>query len=157
MKFGFPGGSSGKESACNAGDSVSILVRKIPWRRDSPPTPVFLGFPGGSDSKESACNEEDLGSIPGLGKSPGGRHDNPLQYSWLENPHGQRSLASLARPSIRSQRVGHDWATKHRTFCLLHNAWELVLLQNLVWRHLKISDVTTAHLMIVCLSIEASP
>ena len=35
----------------------------------------------------------DLGSIPGLGRSPGGGHDNPLQYSSLENPHGQRSLA----------------------------------------------------------------
>ena len=58
MKWGFPGGSAGKESACNAGDPVSILVRKIPWRRDSLPTPVFLGFPGGSDSKESACHEE---------------------------------------------------------------------------------------------------
>ena len=33
----------------------------------------------------------DLGLIPGLGRSPGGRHGNPLQYSWLENPHGQRS------------------------------------------------------------------
>ena len=83
MKFGFPGGLSGKESACNAGDSVSILVRKIPWRRDSPPTPVFLGFPGGSDSKESACHERDMGLIPGLGRSPGGRHGNPLQYSIL--------------------------------------------------------------------------
>ena len=38
-----------------------------------------------SDSKESACNAEDLGSIPGLGKSPGGRKGYPLQYSGLEN------------------------------------------------------------------------
>ena len=38
-----------------------------------------------SDSKESACNVEDLGSIPGLGKSPGGRKGYPLQYSGLEN------------------------------------------------------------------------
>ena len=35
---------------------------------------------------------EDLGSIPGLGKSPGGGHGNPLQYSFLENLHGQRNL-----------------------------------------------------------------
>ena len=53
-----------------------------------------LGFPGGSDSKESACNVGDLGSIPGVGRSPGGGHDNPLQYACLENPHGQRSLSS---------------------------------------------------------------
>ena len=35
----------------------------------------------------------DSGSIPGSGRSPGGGHGNPLQYSCLENPHGQRSLA----------------------------------------------------------------
>ena len=50
------------------------------------------GFPGGSDGKESTCNMGDLGSIPGSGRSPGGWHGNPVQYSCLENPHGQRSL-----------------------------------------------------------------
>ena len=43
---------------------------------------------------KNACNAGDLGSIPGLGRSPGGGHGNPLQNSCLENPHGQRSLAS---------------------------------------------------------------
>ena len=48
--------------------------------------PIFiLGFPGGSDSKESACNAGDLGSIPGLGRSPGEGNGNPLWYSCLEN------------------------------------------------------------------------
>ena len=42
-------------------------------------------LPGGSDGKESACNA-DLGSIPGVGRSPGGGHGNPLQYSCLQNP-----------------------------------------------------------------------
>ena len=51
-----------------------------------------MGFPGGSDCKESACNERDLDLIHGLGGSPGGGHGNPLQYSCLENPQGQRSL-----------------------------------------------------------------
>ena len=54
------------------------------------------GFPGSSGGKESACNTEDLGSIPGLGRSPGGGHDNSLQYSHLENPHEQRSLAGYS-------------------------------------------------------------
>ena len=45
-----------------------------------------------SAGKESACNVRDLGSIPGLGRNPGGGHGNPLQYSCLENPHGPRSL-----------------------------------------------------------------
>ena len=70
-------------------------VRKIPWKRDRPPTPVFLSFPSGSDGKEFDCNVGDLGLIPGLGRSPGGGHGNPLQYSCLENPHGQRSLAGV--------------------------------------------------------------
>ena len=48
-------------------------------------------FPGGSDDKESTCNAGDLDSIPGLGRSPGGGHGNPLKYSCLENPRGQRS------------------------------------------------------------------
>ena len=45
-----------------------------------------LGFPGGSEVKASACNAGDLGSIPGLGRSPGEGNGNPLQYSCLENP-----------------------------------------------------------------------
>ena len=52
-----------------------------------------MGFPGGSDGKESACNVGDLDLIPGLERSPRGEHDHPLQYSCLENPSGQRSLA----------------------------------------------------------------
>ena len=39
------------------------------------------------------CSVGNLGLIPGLGRSPGGGHGNPLQNSCLENPHGQRSLA----------------------------------------------------------------
>ena len=65
-------------------------VGKIPWGRDRLSTPVFLGFPGGLDGKESSCNVGDLGSIPGLGRSPEGGHGHPLQYSSLENPQGQR-------------------------------------------------------------------
>ena len=53
-------------------------IGKIPWRRDRLPNPVVLGFPGGSVGKESACNVGDLGSSPGLGRSPGGGHGNPL-------------------------------------------------------------------------------
>ena len=53
---------------------------------------VNLGFPGGSDSKESTCYVGDLGSISGLGRSPGEGHGHSLQYSYLENPHEQRSL-----------------------------------------------------------------
>ena len=83
---GFPGSSAGKESACNAGDpGFDSWVRKIRWRRDRLPTPVFLGFPGSSAGKEPACNVGDLGSIPGLGRSPGEGNGYLLQYFGLEN------------------------------------------------------------------------
>ena len=64
------------------------------------------GFPGGSDGKESACSVGDLGSNPGLGRSPGEGNGNPLQYSclkkipWTEKPGGLQSMGS--------QRVGYD-------------------------------------------------
>ena len=45
-----------------------------------------MGFPGGSEVKVSVSNAGDLGLIPGLGRSPGEGHGNPLQYSCLENP-----------------------------------------------------------------------
>ena len=88
-------------------------VEKIPWRRERLPTPVFwpgefqtaivsqltlllfnsipfiLGLPCGSAGKGSACSAGDLGSIPGLGRSPGEETRYPLQYSRLENSvHG---------------------------------------------------------------------
>ena len=50
-----------------------------------PSTPVFLGFSGGSAGKESSCNAGDLGSIPGLERSPGEGTSYPLQFSGLEN------------------------------------------------------------------------
>ena len=46
----------------------------------------MLGFPGGSEVNVSACNAGGLGSIPGLGRSPGEGNVNPIQYSCLGNP-----------------------------------------------------------------------
>ena len=57
---------------------------------------IVLGFPGGTSGKEPTCQYGRLltvaVSIPGSRRSPGGGHGNPLQYSCLKNPHGQRSL-----------------------------------------------------------------
>ena len=53
-------------------------------------------FLDGSAGKESACNVGDAGLIPGSGRFPGGAHGNPLQYSCLENPHGQRNLVGYS-------------------------------------------------------------
>ena len=69
---------------------------------------VIWGFLGDSDGKESACNAGDPGWIPGSGRSPGGGHGNPLQFSCLENPM-DRAVWGLH--PMGSQRVGHDWAT----------------------------------------------
>ena len=55
---------------------------------------LSLGLPWWLNGKESACNVGDLGSIPGLGRSPEGGPGNLLQYPCLKNPHGQRSLAA---------------------------------------------------------------
>ena len=49
-------------------------------------TKKCVSFPGSSDGKASVCNAGDLGSIPGLGRSPGEGNGTPLQYSCLENP-----------------------------------------------------------------------
>ena len=70
------------------------------WIYDLQILSPIMGFPGGSDGKESACNTWDLGSIPGLGRSPGEGKGYPLQYSGLENSM-----------DIGSQRVGHEWVT----------------------------------------------
>ena len=57
---------------------VQFLGLENPLEKDKLPTPVFMGFPGGSDGTEFACSAEDLGSVPGLGRSPGGGHGNLL-------------------------------------------------------------------------------
>ena len=58
--------------------------------------------------KSRLADARDPGSIPGSGRSPGGGHVNPLQYSCLENPHGQRSLAGYSP-------WGHkEWDTTER-------------------------------------------
>ena len=78
----------------------------------------FLGFPCGSDGKESACNEGDLDLIPGLGtRSPGEGHDNPLQYSYLDNSYGQRCLVGYGPLCLKESDM-NEWlstSTAHRT------------------------------------------
>ena len=75
-----------------------------------------MGFPGGSDAKESTCNVGDLGSIPGLGRSPGEKKGYPLQYSGLENSmdcivHGvaksQTQVSDFHFPDIKLTKLCH--------------------------------------------------
>ena len=69
-----------------------------------------MAFPGDSDGKESACSAGDQGSVPGLGRSPGGGNDNPLQHPCLENPMDRgawwATVPGVAE-SVRTVQVTH--------------------------------------------------
>ena len=78
----------------------------------------YYNFPGGASGKEPVCQcrrHKDVGLIPRLGRSPGGGHSNPFQYSCLENPMHSgawRDTADGRLQSMGSLRVGHDWVTE---------------------------------------------
>ena len=64
------------------------------------------GFPDGASGKEPACRAgdvRDMDSTPGLGRSPGGGHGNPLQYSCLENPMDRGAWWAMAHGVAKSQ------------------------------------------------------
>ena len=74
------------------------------WVSSVVATEGFLrGFPENSGGEESACNAGDPGLIPGLGRSLGGGHGNPLQYSCLENPMGREAPWATVRGVTKSQ------------------------------------------------------
>ena len=78
-----------------------------------------LGFPGGSEVKASACNVRDLGSIPGLGRSPGEGNGNLLQYSFLENPMDGGAWWAIVHGVAKSQTQLSDF-----TFTFIMFSWE---------------------------------
>ena len=94
-------------------------------------TPVLMGFPGGSNCKEFTCNAGDLGSIPGLGRSPEGRHGNPFQNSCLENPHGRRSLAGCSPRVCKELDMTERLSSQYQYSCLenpMHRgAWRVTI------------------------------
>ena len=90
-------------------DDGAALWPPGPWENSPKP----LGFPSGSDGKESSWNAGDLGSIPGLGRTPGGGHSNPPQYSCLEDPRGQRSLAGYSPWGWKESDVTEWSSTAH--------------------------------------------
>ena len=91
--------------------SLESRERKIKHSRKGNNVLVNIWIPWYSDGEESSCNAGDLGSVAGLGISPGGEHGNPLQYSCLENPWTE---VPGGLQSVGSQRAGHNWATKHK-------------------------------------------
>ena len=74
----------------------------------------MTGFPGASDGEESTHKAGDLGLIPGLGRTPGGGQGNPLQYSCLEKPHGQRSPVGYSPWGRRGSDMTEQLSTAQR-------------------------------------------
>ena len=83
------------------------------------------GFPGVSDGKEFSCNVGDLGSIPGLGRSPGEGNSYTLQYSCLENSLARGAWQVTVRGVTKSQTQVNEF---HFHFSLvLETLWEIFL------------------------------
>ena len=122
----FPGGPDGKEKGKSKSHSVvsdSLWLHGLysPWNSPNQNTGVgsFSLLQGifptqGSNPGLPWCipaySVGYLGSVPGLGRSSGGGHGNPPQYSFLEHPHGQKSLVGY---DPWAHRVRHHWVTKH--------------------------------------------
>ena len=109
----------------------SVLLDCLIWRYLT----YYLGFPGDSDDKESTSNVGNLSSISGLGRSPGGGHSNPLQYSCLENPYGQKSLTGYS-PWAHKESDMTEWLStaQHidKLTCRVSEKWKWKLLSR-VW------------------------
>ena len=107
---------------------------------------IYMDFPGGSEGKESACNAGDLGSIPGLGRSPGEGNGNPLQCSCLENPMDRGAWRAADRGRRESD------VTEHISVCtsLLLSQFVLRLLPLCV--HKPVLDVCVP--VLACVAIQ---
>ena len=116
---------------------VRFLGQEYPLEKIQATHFSILGFCGGSDSKELDCNAGDLGLIPGMGRSPGGGHRYPPQCSCLENPHGQRNLASYSpwgcKESDMTERLSTAQHKGIRTQAFPEQEWEYKRLQSFLW------------------------
>ena len=98
------------------------------WSGVPLPSPIYVYIyiythslaPDGSDGKESACNAGDLGSIPGLGRYPGGRNVYPLQYSGLENSMDRGVWWATVHEITKSRTQLNDFHTAWLQTSFLH-------------------------------------
>ena len=112
LLLGFPGTQLVENLPAMQETLIGLPGQEDPFRRrDRLPTPVFTGFPGGSDGDKFTCNSGDLGFNPWVGKIPWRRAWKPTpvfllgESPWTEDPGGLQSMGS--------QRVRHNWETKH--------------------------------------------
>ena len=103
-------------------------------------------FSGDSDSKECSCNSGDPGLIPGLRRSSGEGHGNPLQYSWLENPTDTVSGSRILLLAFLTSSPAHEFSNPIlKAICVDGGwKWEQVVRegQDQEWHHsLRLEDV----------------
>ena len=87
----------------------------------------------------SVCNAGDAGdmdSIPGLGRSPGEGHGNPLRYSCLENPMDREAWRATVPGVTKSRTQASDWAQTHKQGARIQEAWLLTLPWSSDWWYL---------------------
>ena len=110
---------------------------KYSTARITGPVLISLGFPDGSDDKESTCNIGDLGSIPGLGRSPGEGKGYPLQYSGLEN-----SMDCMVHGVAESQTRLRDF---HLLYFLAENSGQVQDTDSSYWLYIPLMLHSQAH------------
>ena len=126
-----------------------LLNLKCYWKKKKRFIPQ-TEFPCGSVGKDPACNARDLGSIPGLGRSPGEGNSNPFQYSFLENPHGPRSLASYSLWSCKESDTTQQLSTFLKLYLLQPQLFQWLGLFYLIFSsfqfgHSVVSDSLRSH------------
>ena len=108
-----------------------------------------LGFPAGSVIKESACNAGTAGdtrSIPGSGRSPGGGHGNPLQYSCLENPMDRAAWRAIVH-GVAELDMTEATQHTHRHTCAYFRKKILVQKKKKVFSQYHHSAITTVNIL----------
>ena len=118
------------------------------------PTVLYLGFPGGSVGKESACSVGDLDLIPGLGRSAGGGHGNPLQYSCLENAMDRGAWWATVHRVAKSRTRLND---EHFQHSINHSHCVTFLLQGIFLTQGSNPGLLHCMLILYCLSRQGSP